>query len=112
MENMKELLDQTKKNLQKYSKDFPRQLGAFNNLMEAVEAPGALDKKHKELIAIGLSIATHCQWCIAWHVKGALDAGATADEILEAGWVAVLMGGGPSLMYFQLLEKALEDFKG
>jgi len=28
---------------------------------------------------------------------------------MEAGWVAVQMGGGPSLAYLQLVQKALDD---
>jgi len=31
---------------------------------------------------------------------------------MEAAWVAVLMGGGPSVMYMQLVEKAIKEFKG
>ena len=77
--------------------------------MGAVEKPGALDKKTKELMSVSLSIVTHCKWCIAFHVKGALDAGATKDEIMESCFVATLMGGGPALMYTQLAVKALED---
>ena len=33
----------------------------------------------------------------------------SCKEILEAGWVTVMMGGGPKLMYMQGLLKALED---
>ena len=69
------------------------------------------DKKSKELIAIACAVLAHCEWCIAFHVKGALDAGATKEEILESTWVGVLMGGGPSLMYAQGVLKALEDMR-
>ncbi len=111
MENMHEVFNETNLNLGKFIKEFPREMKAFGGMMEAIEAPGALDGKQKELIAIALSICAHCKWCIAYHVGQALKQGATRKEITEAGWVAVLMGGGPSLMYFQLLEKALDDFE-
>jgi AhpD family alkylhydroperoxidase len=88
----------------------PEQIGAFHNFMEAVEAPGALDAKQKELINIGLAVAAQCEWCIALHVQGALKAGATKEEIVEAGMQAVLMHGGPALMYMTPLEEALEEF--
>lgn len=35
---------------------------------------------------------------------------ATRNEIMEACFVATLMGGGPSLMYTQLVMKAIDDY--
>jgi len=111
LENMNELADEIHEGLEKFSKETPKQAQAFMNFLGATEEKGALDEKQKELISIALSVATHCKWCIAFHVKNALEKGATKEEILEAGWIAVLMGGGPALMYFMLVQKALEDFK-
>ena len=111
MENMKKVFDEVNLNLSKFSKEFPKEMEAFGKLMHAIESPGALNVKQKELIAIALSIVAQCKWCIAYHVKNALENGATRKEITEASWIAVLMGGGPSLMYMQLVEQALEDYK-
>jgi len=111
MENMKKVFEETNLNLEKFSKEFPKEMEAFGKFMHAIEEPGALDSKQNELIAIALSVATHCRWCIALHVEKALEVGCKRKEILEACWMAVLMGGGPSLMYMQLVEKALEDFE-
>ena len=109
MENMREVLEEVQSSLQNLGKDYPDLMKAFAGFMGAVEKPGALDKKTKELISISLSIVSHCKWCIAFHVKGALDSGATKDEIMESCFVAALMGGGPALMYTQLAVKALKD---
>ncbi len=109
MENMKNILQEVNFSLNKLGKDYPQLMKAFSGFMGEVEKPGALDKKTKELIAVALSIDAKCKWCIAFHVKGALDAGATRDEVMESCFVAALMGGGPSLMYTQLAVKALED---
>jgi len=110
MEKMEELYKEIGTGLKKFGEQSPEKMKAFAGFMEAVESKGALSVKHKELIAIALSINAHCEWCIAYHVKKALEQGATPDEIREASWVAVLMGGGPALMYFQLVDKALEEF--
>ena len=110
MHNYKEMLEETMANLGKFGELTPEQMKGFHGLMESTEKEGALDKKQKELIALSIAVATRCDYCIAFHVKGALDAGAKKEEILEAGWVAVLMGGGPALMYFQGVLKALADF--
>lgn len=109
MENTKEVLSQIDSSLNKLAVQTPSQMQSFGQMLEAIESPGKLDKKTKELIAISLSIAGKCHWCIAFHVKNALDAGATSEEILEASWVAVMMGGGPALMQLQLVQKALDD---
>ncbi|MDD4635447.1 MAG: carboxymuconolactone decarboxylase family protein [Dehalococcoidales bacterium] len=109
MESAKEALFQIDSSLKDLGSQTPAQMRAFSQMLEAIEAPGKLDRKTKELIAVCLSIASKCHWCIALHVKNALDSGATREEILEASWVAVLMGGGPALMQIQLIQKALDD---
>lgn len=110
MGEMKDLLKQVNSSLGNFSKESPKEMGGFANFLQAVETKGALDVKTKELIAISLSIASHCHWCIAYHVDAAFKNGAKKEEIIEASWVAVLMGGGPSLMYMQLVEDAINDF--
>lgn len=111
MENMNEVLKEVQGTIGTLARDYPDFTKAFHGFMEAAEKEGALTAKTKELISIALSVATHCQWCIAFHVSNALKAGATKDEIMETCFVAALMGGGPSLMYTQLVLKALEDLK-
>lgn len=43
-----------------------------------------MDKKNKELIAIGASITAHCQPCLKYHLEKALELGASMEEINEA----------------------------
>jgi AhpD family alkylhydroperoxidase len=111
MENTKIILEEVNHSLENLSKDYPEFMGAFGGFMSVTEKEGALSHKVKELISVSLSVASHCSWCIAFHVKNALDVGATKEEIMEACFVSTLMGGGPSLMYTQLVVKALEDYK-
>jgi len=89
---------------------YPKQMKAFMGFMDEVEKEGALSIKTKELISVALSVALHCKWCIAIHVKNALESGSTKNEIMEACFVATLMGGGTSLSYAQYVMKALEEF--
>ena len=49
-----------------------------------------LDRKTKELIAIGASLALNCQGCLDGHIKKALKDGATREEISET--IAVTLG--------------------
>ena len=72
---------------------------AFSTMAQAALAPGALDPKTKELIALGIAVATRCDDCIAFHTKAAVEHGATREEILETLGMAIYMGAGPSVMY-------------
>ena len=110
MEDTNKNLREVKKSLTYLGKEYPDLMKAFSGFMGAVEKEGALSRKTKELISIALSVVKECKWCIAFHVKNALDAGATKEEIMESCFVAALMGGGPALMYTQLVVKALEDY--
>ncbi len=107
---MAQKLEDVKRLIGKLQQQQPDSIKKFLGFMTSVEQAGALDVKHKELINVGLAVAAQCEWCIALHVKGALDAGASKEEIVEAGMQAVLMHGGPALMYMTPLEEALEEF--
>ena len=110
MARMSEKLEQIKRLIGKLQQQQPENIKNFLNFMTSVEKEGALSTKEKELINVGLAVAAQCEWCIALHVKGAIDAGASKDEILEAAMQAVLMHGGPALMYMTPVEEALEEF--
>jgi len=70
----------------------------FSAIARSALAPGALDVKTKELIALAISVATRCDDCIAFHSKAAVEHGATREEVLETLGMAIYMGGGPSLI--------------
>lgn len=84
-------------------------LNEFMQLHKAAMSPGALDVKTKELIALGIGIAARCDGCIAAHVEAAIKAGAVKAEIVETINVAILMGGGPSLVYGTQALAAVEE---
>ncbi len=109
--SMKQLLDQFYRSVGVWKENSPGEMERFMEFMDAVEKPSKLNTKTKELIAVALSVAAHCQWCIAFHTQGAFKAGASEEEIRESAWVAVLMGGGPGLSYMQLVEQAINEFK-
>lgn len=88
----------------------PETMKGFEALHVASMKEGALLTKQKELIALGIAIAVHCDGCIAYHVSDALKAGATAQEVLETIEVAILMGGGPALVYGCEAIEALDQF--
>ena len=89
----------------------PEVMKAFAALSDAASAPGALDGKTKELIALAIAVINRCDECIAVHLQDALEAGATKQQIIEALGVAILMGGGPAVMYSSHALAALKEFE-
>ncbi|PJC88004.1 carboxymuconolactone decarboxylase family protein [Vibrio sp. HA2012] len=80
-------------------------MNAFINLSKTTMADGALSTKTKELMAVSIGIVLRCDNCIAAHVRAALKAGASREELVESINVAIVMGGGPALTYgIQALE--------
>lgn len=88
----------------------PDTMGAFGKLHKSGIETGALTTKTKELIALGIAITVRCDGCIAFHVHDALQSGATNEEITETIGVAVLMGGGPAVVYGCEALEALHQF--
>jgi AhpD family alkylhydroperoxidase len=89
----------------------PEVMKAFSSMAMAAGAPKALDAKTKELIAVAVSVAVRCDDCIAFHVKAALDRGATREEIMETLGMAIYMGAGPSVMYASHAVAAVKQFE-
>ena len=71
-------------------------MGANGDFLERVlsisQAAGKiLDPKTKELIAIAVSAANGCEYCVAAHSASARQAGVTDEEITAAIEVAAMM---------------------
>ncbi len=90
--------------------DAPAVMSGFSELSRASMQAGALSAKTKELIALALGVAAHCEACIGFHTKALAKLGATTGEVEEALAVAVYMGGGPSLMYSASALSAFAEF--
>ncbi len=85
--------------LRKLRNNAPDVMKAFSAIAQSASAPKALDGKTKELVALGIAVAVRCDDCIGFHIKAALDHGASRDEVVEALGMAIYMGAGPSVMY-------------
>ncbi len=90
-----------------YRKAMPEAGKAFTAMHHAALGDGALSTKHKELMCIVVGVMTHCADCIGFHMRAAIKAGATREEVAETIAVCIMMGGGPGYMYGM---KALEAF--
>jgi len=80
----------------------------FLDLEAAAFKDGAISKREKELIAIGISIVNNCESCLEWHIHEALEASATEAQIIEAIGVAIEMGIGPTTVAARFAAAVLE----
>jgi AhpD family alkylhydroperoxidase len=101
-------LEKFKGDSEKMSKAAPDMMKGFGGMFLHIMKDGALKRKEKELVALGIAVAQCCEPCITLHVQKCLEAGNTAAEILEAATVAVMMQGGPAYTHIPIVIEALE----
>lgn len=71
---------------------------------------GALDRKTKELIMVGITCALNRPRGVRLHSERALEVGATPRQVLEAVEVAAIPGGMPGLwLGAETLEEILRE---
>jgi selenide,water dikinase len=73
---------------------------AFAAMLKASAAGGAIDAKTKELMTYALVILSRCGPCLKVHHEKALKMGLTSDQLAEALWLAVFIGGAPVKMFY------------
>ncbi len=88
----------------------PELMTAFGQLAAAGTKDGALSRKTRELVALGIAVASRCDDCIGFHVKALVKLGMTRAELEDVLGTAVYMGGGPSMMYATHALAAFEQF--
>jgi len=67
---------------------------------------GALTAREKALIALAVSHAVHCPYCIDAYTSGCLEKGADEEQMMEAIHVAAAIKGGATLVHgVQMMNK-------
>ena len=109
MNHLREISQQRKRAHQKLLAMGSKTYQAFLDMEQATYADGALPKKEKELIAVGISVVTDCESCMQWHIEQAASAGATEEEVLQAVEVGIEMGGGPATVSARFALEVMDD---
>ncbi len=104
------LIQNISHSLASFRKSQPEAMQGFGQLAKAAMAAGAIEEKHKELMALAIGITQHCSGCIGFHVKALRRLGCTRQELDEMLAICVYMGGGPALMYTAETVAAWEAF--
>jgi AhpD family alkylhydroperoxidase len=69
---------------------------------------GAIPRKYRELIVLGVAFTTQCGYCIDTHTRQARDAGASKEEIAETAFVAAAVRAGGTLAHALLSLRVAE----
>tara|TARA_R110002049_G_scaffold125972_5_gene281617 strand:- start:24 stop:359 length:336 start_codon:yes stop_codon:yes gene_type:complete len=98
------------KDLKKFGQiaDFEPQLAEkFFDWYGAVFKEGALTQREKSLIALAVSHAVQCPYCIDAYTEDAMQKGANEAMMMEAVHVASAIRGGASMVHgVQMMNKA------
>tara|TARA_B100000795_G_scaffold267986_1_gene253997 strand:+ start:1901 stop:2269 length:369 start_codon:yes stop_codon:yes gene_type:complete len=106
----KKFMHETEENLALFSKEIPQTAKGFGLMGQTAKSDGALSEKTKELIALGIAVATRCDSCIGFHVRSLVRLGIRREELCEALEMATYMGGGPSYAFSAKALKAYDIF--
>jgi 4-carboxymuconolactone decarboxylase len=81
-----------------FQKRFPAVAEAYENLGEASGAAGPLAGKHRALVKLGLAVGAEKEGAVHSHVRRALEAGCTPDEIRHVVLLGITTLGFPTTM--------------
>ena len=85
---------------------------AWLTMMRSAGSAGALDERSKELINFALVCMARCGPCIRAHYDKAIAMGITPDELREAMWCAVFIGGAPVRLFYEETIASIEEGAG
>lgn len=83
----------------------------FTALHREATAEGVVPTRLKEATALAISVVKRCEGCIAYHGRGAAQAGASPEEVAELLGVALLMDGGSAAVYAPQAWAAFHEFR-
>ena len=108
--NKIEKISADRKKAHRYYSERSEVYKSFVQMEQVTFASRYLDKKYKEMIAIGISIRINCESCLEWHIHQAFAHGASQEEIIEAMEVGIEMGGGPATVSSRFAMSVLEYY--
>ena len=89
-------------------KDAPELSKKFFEYYADVFKEGELTEREKALIALAVSHAVQCPYCIEAYTRASLEKGSNLAEMTEAVHVAAAIRGGASLVHGMQMRKIAE----
>ena len=89
-------------------KNRPKLWQKFLAWYNATQEEGALTRREKQLIGLGVSVALQCPYCIDAYTQGCLESGSNMDEMTEAIQVSSAIRGGSALIHGLQVRNAVD----
>ena len=89
-------------------KNKPELWKKFQSWYSTVFQEGALTAREKSLIALAVSHAVQCPYCIDTYTQDCLEKGSNLDQMTEAVHVSAAIRGGASLIHGIQMRKTSE----
>jgi AhpD family alkylhydroperoxidase len=86
------------KHYRNFIENYPEVAKAYEALGNAVHTAGPLDSKTRALIKLAISIGARLEGAVHSHVRKALEAGCTPEEIRQVALLSLPTIGLPSMM--------------
>lgn len=86
------------KRFTKFTEDYPEVAKAYEELGNAVHAAGPLDAKARALVKLGISTGARLEGAVHSHVRKALSAGVSPEEMRQVVLLSLPTIGLPSMM--------------
>ncbi len=86
------------KRFKKFTEDYPEIANAYEILGKSVHKAGPLDDKTRALIKIAISTGARLEGAVHSHVRKAIKAGVTKEEMHHAALLSLPTIGLPSMM--------------
>ena len=108
--NAEQALQGFKEGLGAFAERLPDVGQKYMEFSAACFQEGAVSVKNKHLTALGIAVCARDEMCIVYHCKGAMENGATQEEILETVGVCAAFGGGAALAQgVTLVQRAMQQ---
>ncbi|HZP80407.1 MAG TPA: carboxymuconolactone decarboxylase family protein [Chthonomonadaceae bacterium] len=81
----------------RFQEAYPEIASAYEQLGQATQEWGPLEKKTRELVKLGIAVGNRHEGAVHAHTRRALDAGAAPDEIRHVVLLALTTIGFPNM---------------
>ena len=113
LEYFSQVYDQIPDWVSKMHQYAPKALEYYTKLREEILVDGKVSKKDKELILVGINASRRYERSMLYHTKGAIDAGATVDEIADVIATCIISRGIPAwLTGIEAIKYAVNELAG
>lgn len=110
MTTFTDVIDELREPTREFRRAAPDAWAGFGALHTAAVEEGEVSSSMKELVALAIAVADHCDGCVAYHARAAARKGATRQQAVEVLGVALLMAGGPASVWAPRALAAFDEF--